>query len=120
MRQGGFLVTRGLTGSATNMIIRGMIPLVEEVIEELGGRVLGRPKKRKIKGEHDEYIDEYTIVAKLDEVNGKDLLDPIINKVNKKFSDENITITANADKLIIKSPDIKIDVVLVRSKNVKD
>ena len=119
MRQGGFLITRGMTGSATNMIIRGMIPLVEEVIKELGGRVLGRPKKSVYMDEYDNLIDEYTIVAKLEEVNGKDLIDPIFNKVKKKFGNETITISASADKLVIKSPDIKIDVVLVRSKNVK-
>ena len=119
MRAGGFLVTRGMTGSHTNMLVRGMIPFIEEALEELGAKIIGRTKKEKVYDESDnvEY-DEYTIVAKLEEVNGKDLVKPIINKINKQFSDINITITATADKLTVKSPDIKVDVVLVRSKNV--
>jgi short-subunit dehydrogenase involved in D-alanine esterification of teichoic acids len=119
MRAGGFLVTRGMTGSHTNMLVRGMIPFIEEALEELGAKIIGRTKKEKAYDESDnvEY-DEYTIVAKLEEVNGKDLVRPIINKINKQFSDINITITASADKLTVKSPDIKVDVVLVRSKNV--
>ncbi len=121
MRQGGYLVTRGLTGNHSNMIVRGLIPFIEEVIESLGGRVLGSPsKKRKYDELIDDYYDEYTILAELSAINGKDLFNPIINKVNKKFKDKNLSIQVEATNLVIRSPDIKVNVKVVGSRYVKN
>lgn len=120
MRQGGYLLTRGLLGSHTNMIIRGFITDIEEIIESAGGVIHGRSRKRKYDSEKEEYYDEYTISAELAAINGKDVFDPIINKVNKKFKDKNIKIEVTPTKLSIKSPDIVVNVKVVGSKYVKN
>jgi len=116
MRQGGYLVTRGMTGSATNMIIRGLIPFIEEVAEEIGGKVLGRTKKRKYDKQKEKFYEEYDISVELVAVNGKDLFDPIINKVKQKIKDKNIKVSVQPTNLLIRSPEIKINVKIVEKK----
>jgi len=116
MRQGGYLVTRGMTGSATNMIIRGLIPFIDELVEELGGNVLKRGRRRKYDESTKKHYDEYEIYVELAAVNGKDLFDPIINKVKKRIDNKSVDIVATATKLSVKSPDIKINVKIVEKK----
>ena len=53
-------------------------------------------------------------------INGKDLFDPIINKVKYRVKDHDINIVVNPKKLTIKSPDIKINVKMVEKNNVKN
>ena len=116
MRQGGYLVTRGLTGSATNLIIRGLIPTIEEEIERAGGNVVRRGRRRKYDKEKDRYYEEYNIYVELLSVNGKDVFEPIINKVQHKINNKNISISVQPTKLSVKSPDIRINVKVVEKK----
>jgi len=120
MRQGGYLITRGLLGSHTNMIIRGFITDIEEIIESSGGIIHGRSSTRRHDRETDEYWDEYTISAELSEINGKDVFEPIINKVSKKYKDKNIKIEVTPTKLSIRSPDIVVVVKVTGSRYVKN
>ena len=124
MRQGGFLITRGLTGTHTNMIIRGMIPLIEEVIDNLANqgkvRIIDRKSRKKYEDIKKNEIDEYIITVELLGINGKDLFEPIINKVTKTFvEDNNIIIEAEPTQLVIKQPNIEINVKIIDIKMIK-
>jgi len=112
-RAGGFLLTRGLGGNVTHLLVRGFLPVIEEIIQEAGGKVLGRVKRKKYDRENDKFYEEYNIYVELTSVNGKDLFEPIINKVKHKISDKNISISVQPTKLSVKSPDIKINVKVV-------
>jgi len=63
------LITQGFTTS--------VVVVVTQRIRRRRGR---RPKK-----DYAEYYDEYKITAFLIDINGKELVDPIINKVSKLF-----------------------------------
>lgn len=116
MRGGGYLVTRGMTGSATYLIIRGLFPLIEKEIEEAGGVIVNRGRRRKYDKQKKHYYDEYDIYVELSAVNGKDLFEPIINKVKHKVKDKDISIDVKPTKLSVQSPDIRINVKIVEKK----
>ena len=113
-RPGGLLVTRGLGGVPTQVIVQGFLPFLVEVVEEAirtsGGKVVKRTKRA-----YDE-IDEYNISVQLVAINGKDLFEPIINNIRYSVKDTNISISASAKKLVIQSPDININVKIVENK----
>ena len=112
MKLGGVLLTRGMTGSASMMIKRAMT-FIEDEIRKRGGRVVSRKSRKYYDSVQKRDIDEYTIVAELSQINGKDLFDPIINKVKAQIQDKDVNIIVTPTKLIIKSPDINIQVKLV-------
>lgn len=115
----GFTVTRGLGGSPSSLIVRGF---VEQIQDELLKR--GRSYKKEYSRKYDEktkrYYDEYNIYVELSAINGKDLFDPIINKIKYKIENHDIDIVASPKKLTVKSPDIKINVKMVEKNNVSN
>ena len=91
---GGFLVTRGLGGNPTHVLVQGFLPVIEQ---ELLKR--GRSYKKTLTRKYDEktkkYYDEYNIYVELSAINGKDLFEPIINKVKYRIKDEDVNVTVN-------------------------
>jgi hypothetical protein len=80
------LVTRGLGGGqGSGLILHGM---TLEVVRIIRG---GRSAAKRI---YDNLLDEFTIAAKLLEINGKELLAPIFNR-RKYVIDESIEYTVN-------------------------
>tara|TARA_R110001606_G_scaffold138619_4_gene276913 strand:- start:4 stop:348 length:345 start_codon:yes stop_codon:yes gene_type:complete len=112
MKLGGVLLTRGMTGPASMMIKRAMT-FIEDEVRRNGGTVVSRKSRKYYDSVQKRDIDEYTIVAELSQINGKDLFDPIINKVKAQIQDKDVNIIVTPTKLIIKSPDINIQVKLV-------
>jgi hypothetical protein len=111
----GFTVTRGLGPRATPsaLIVRGFI--TEEVVELLRG---GARTARKFVGD---LLEEIKISASLVAINGKDLVNPIINIVRKSYADEPTPeIRVTPTKLTVKQPDIKVKAMKVRNKNVNN
>ena len=108
----GFTITRGLGGSASSLIVRGFVEQIEQEILRLGGKY----RKDHIK-RYDEkterHYEEFNIYVELSAINGKDLFDPIINKVKYRIKNHDINIAVNPKKLTIKSPEIKINVRMV-------
>ena len=120
IRAGGFLLTRGLGGNPTHVLVQGFLPVIEEEIKKVGGKFVRREKQKKYDEENDRFYEEYNIYVELTAVNGKDLFEPIINKVKHKISDKNISISVQPKKLSVQSPDIKINVKVVEKNNVND
>lgn len=114
-RPGGFLVTRGMGGPPTHLIVRGFLPYLEEVAEIVrGAKVFGRRRAQEIK----DLFDEIQISIALISINGKDLIKPIINTVRSSYSnEENINIEVSPKKLIVNKPPILVEAE-IRSKNV--
>ena len=115
-RPGGLLVTRGLGGPTTQVITRGFLPLlVDQIVDTVRGtRVFGRRAKNK----YQDFLEELKISAALVAINGKDLLNPIINTVRTTYEDKPTPrIEVTPTKLSVKKPDIKVEVKSVRSKN---
>lgn len=111
-RAGGFLATRGLGGSHTHLIVRGFLEVIQQEIAKRG-RSYNKEYIRKYDEVKKEYYDEYNIYVELSAINGKDLFDPIINKIKYKVKDNDVNIVATPKKLSIQSPDIKINVKIV-------
>ena len=87
----GMLVTRGLTGSATNMIARGFIPTIRSIIK--GGTRFAKKVVRDIE-------QNLKISVMLISANGKEFSKPIISSVSKIFkSSDSITIAAKHKSL---------------------
>ena len=118
-RPGGLLVTRGLGGPTTQVIVQGFLPVLIDQIAEVarGARVLGSRSKKKI----EDLIDELKITTALVAINGKDLIKPIINTINRTYEDKPAPkIEVTPTKLSVRQPDIKVSVKKVRNKNVDD
>lgn len=101
-----FIVTRGLGGSASDLIGRGLFEHVRAVFK--GGR-------RFVKKAYKELEESIKISAMLLSVNGKELVKPIINNVTKIFSDKDeINLEVLPKKLIArKSNEIKVDAKII-------
>ena len=115
-RPGGLLVTRGLGGPTTQVIVRGFLPLlVDQIVDTVRGtRVFGR----KAKDKYQDFLEELKISVALVAINGKDLLNPIINTVSTTYEDKPTPrIEVTPTKLSVKKPNIKVEVKSVRSKN---
>jgi len=111
----GFTVTRGLGPRATPsaLIVRGFVR--EEVVELVRG---ASRATRKFVGD---LLEEIKISASLVAINGKDLVNPIINIVRKSYIDEPAPeIRVTPTKLTVKQPDIKVKAMKVRNKNVNN
>jgi hypothetical protein len=115
----GFTVTRGLGGSVSNLIARGFVAEVEDELLKRG-RSYRKDYIKRYDNEAKRYYEEYNIYVELSAIDGKDLFEPIINKVKYKIKDHDINIVVNPKKLTIKSPDIKINVKMVEKNNVKN
>jgi len=115
-RPGGLLVTRGLGGAPTQLIVRGFLPFVDAVAEVVrGARVHGRRRKQELT----DLFEELQISVALLAINGKELINPIINKVSTTFKSEPAPkIEVTPKKLSVKQPEIIVEVQNVRSKNV--
>ena len=88
----GRILTRGLTGSAGEIVVQGVGVALVRIVR--GGRSAA---SRAIK----DLIHDIKISVMLIETNGKELVKPIINKVRKTFSSEdNLTIRVLPKKLI--------------------
>ena len=113
----GFVVTRGLGPGATttNLIARGFMPAIAEVVR--GARITGRRAKQALES----YIDELKISVALLAINGKDLVNPILNTVKASYSnEEKVTITAEPVKLAVKQPEIIVEAEVRRKNVLKD
>ena len=115
----GFTVTRGFGPGATptQLIARGFIPIVAEAIKVLrGGRSAA---SRAIK----DLSESFKISASLVQLNGKELVRPIINTVSQAFTDADYLVRVLPLKLQVrKSEDVKVSVtkMKVRSKDESD
>ena len=94
------LVTKGMGAPTQALVTLGFIPIefvvvtVEKVRKRKGGR---RPKDQKYP--YDLY-EEYKISAYLVEVNGKELVNPIVNNVKKIFeTNVKIDVKASAEEV---------------------
>ena len=88
------LITRGLGGGqASGMILQGM---TLEVVRIIRG---GRTAAKRI---YDNLLDEFTIAAKLLEINGKELLSPIFNR-RKYIIDESAEYTVNVKNVKVQN-----------------
>jgi hypothetical protein len=113
----GFTVTRGLGPGATpsSLIARGFISAVAEIVR--GARITGRRAKQAL----EDYIDELKISVALLAINGKDLVNPILNTVRTNYSNEKkVIITAAPVKLTVKQPQIIIEAEVRRNNVLKD
>ena len=89
------IVTRGMGGGQdVGLVLMGFTRLQQIISFVRGGRAAGK----KI---YDHLLEEFTIAAKLMEVNGKQLVSPIINK-RKYLIDESIDHKVKIEKLNIK------------------
>jgi len=88
------LVTRGLGGGQdVGLVLQGFT--LELAVRIIRG---GRSAAKKV---YDNFIEEFTIAAKLLEINGKDLISPIINK-RKYTVDESIEHTVHVKDISVK------------------
>lgn len=106
----GLMVTRGLTGSSTNMIARGFIPTVRNIIK--GGSRFAK----KVIGDFSETLK---ISAMLINTNGKELSKPIVSNITKVYkTTSDIVIKAIPKKLIArKAPSPKVTAKLRNINN---
>ena len=106
----GFVVTRGLGGSAASIISRGLISDIRQIFK--GG---SRFVKKAIAG----FKEDLNISAMLISANGKELVKPIFNNISKAFSpDDDIVIKVSPKKLILrKSERIKVSASNIKVRN---
>ena len=110
----GFTITRGLGpgASTTNLIVRGFLPAVVDVVR--GARVFGGRAKKQFA----DLLEDLKVSVALVAINGKDLLNPIINTVRTTYKDEpSPRIEVTPTKLAVKKPDIKVEVTNIRNKD---
>lgn len=117
-RPGGLLVTRGLGGEPTNLVVRGFLPFLQTVADVVrGAKIVGRRKAKEIQ----ELFEEIKISVALLAINGKDLASPIINKITTTFIPEPAPeIQVIAKKLSIKQPEIIVEAEIRRKNVLKD
>ena len=91
------LVTRGLGGNTVaGLVTIGMGPGLVEIIRIIrGGGSVAKDAYRNL-------IEEFTIAAKLIEINGKEILSPIFNK-RKYIIDESVEHTVNVKNVKVES-----------------
>ena len=116
-RAGGLLVTRGMGGAPTHLLVRGFLPTgVVAVVEAARGAVR---RGRRAKQQFEDFLEELKVTVALVAINGKDLAKPIINTVRTSYKDEPTPeIQVTPTKLAVKQPEIKVKVTHVRNKNV--
>ena len=116
-RPGGLLVTRGLGGAPTHLLVRGFLPTVAvAAVEAVRGAVR---RGRRAKQQFEEFLEELKVTVALVAINGKDLVKPIINTVRTTYKDEPTPeIQVTPTKLAVKQPEIKVKVTHVRNKDV--
>jgi len=108
------ILTRGLTGSASQAILAGLGP--NPITDAVRGAVR---RGRRAKQQLGELLEELKVSVALIAFNGKDLVNPIINAMRTSYKDEPAPrIEVTPTRLAVKQPDIKINVTNVRSKYV--
>ncbi len=116
-RPGGLLVTRGLGGQPTHLLVRGFLPAAAVDVVEAARGVIRRG--RRAKRQFEEFLEELKVTAALIAINGKDLVKPIINTVRTSYKDEPTPeIQVTPTKLAVRQPEIKVRVTQVRNKDV--
>jgi len=107
----GFYITRGLGGSVSSLISQGFISDVRRIF--VGAKRFTKKLVADIR-------EDLNISVMLLSTNGKELLEPIFNKVTKAFTPSDVQINVSPKKLILRKSDhIKITTgkVTVRNKN---
>ena len=118
-RPGALLVTRGLGGKPTHLLVRGFLPTAAIAAVEVARGLIR--KGRQAKQDFEGFLEELKVTVALVAINGKDLFKPIINTVRTSYKDEPTPeIKVTPTKLAVKQPDIKVKVTSVRSKDVKN
>lgn len=117
-RPGGLLVTRGLGGEPTNLVVRGFLPFIEDIADIVRGSIIrGRRKKEEIQ----ELFEDLKISVALIAINGKDLITPIINTVRSSYSNNNdINIEVTPKKLVVNKPQVIVEAEVRRKNVIKD
>lgn len=116
-RPGGLLVTRGLGGAPTHLLVRGFLPATAVTAVEIVRGILRGG--RRAKQEWNDFLEELKVTVMLVAINGKDLVKPIINTVRTSYKDEPTPeIQVTPTKLAVRQPDIKVKVTQVRNKDV--
>lgn len=112
----GFTVTRGFGGSPSAFIVQGFF--IEEAVNVYrGSRVFTKKAKQGLA----DLLEDLKVSVALVAINGKDLLNPIINKVHTSYRDTPTPrIEVVPTKLAVRQPDIQIKVTSVRSNNVNN
>ena len=106
----GFAVTRGLGGSATNLMSRGFLPTFRRIIK--GGR---RFAERAVA----ELEESLKISVMLLSANGKELSKPIVNNISKVFKDTNDIAIRVLPKTLIRRKSERIKVT-AKLKDIED
>ena len=116
-RSGGLLVTRGLGGAPTHVLVRGFLPTTAAAAVEV---VRGAVRRgRRAKQQFEDFLEELKVTVALVAINGKDLVKPIINTARTSYKDEPTPeIQVTPTKLAVRQPDIKVKVTQVRNKDV--
>lgn len=117
-RPGGLIVTRGLGGPPTQLIVRGFLPFIEDIADIVRGSIIrGRRKKEEIQ----ELFEDLKISIALIAINGKDLIKPIINTVRTSYSNNNdINIEVTPKKLVVNKPQVIVEAEVRRKNVIKD
>ena len=106
-----FIVTRGLGGNAASLISQGFIGDVRKLVKGAS-----RFAKKIVA----DFRQDINISVMLLSANGKELINPIFNKVAKAFDSNQIDIKATPKKLIKRRSErtkVSVDKVTVRNKN---
>ena len=118
-RPGGLLVTRGLGGAPTHLLVRGFLPAAAVAAVEVARGLVRRG--RRAKQGFEDFLEELKVTVALVAINGKDLFEPIINTVRTSYKDEpSPEIKVTPTKLAVKQPEIKVKVTQVRNKDGND
>ena len=108
----GFTVTRGVGPGATptNLIVRGFLPEEVELIFAGGSRFAKKALE--------DLYENIKISAMLVSANGKELIKPIINVINKNYTDDkDITVKILPLKIVAREANnIKVSTKLVKRK----
>ena len=115
----GFVVTRGFGPGATpsSFIAQGFVVGVGIVTVVRGAVRRGRRAKQGFQ----DFLEELKVSVALIAINGKDLVKPIINTVRSSYIDEPTPrIEVTPTKLAVRQPEIKINVIQIRSKDVNN
>ena len=110
------ILTRGLTGEAGAIIVQGLGPVALELVRIVrGGRSAA---SRAIK----DLTENFKISAMLIQVNGKELVNPIINNIRKTFNEGvRIGVKVFPQKLVSRqSSDVSVTIENIKVRNNKN
>ena len=118
-RPGGLLVTRGLGGAPTHLLVRGFLPAAAVAAVEVARGLVRRG--RRAKQGFEDFLEELKVTVALVAINGKDLVKPIFNTVRASYSETpQPQIKVVPIKVVVQQPEIEVKVTRVRGKNVNN